>query len=181
MTMKPRIVEQFAVSPSQDEAIRAGLCTCFPPDREVFNRTRAWHGSHPAWSVLVEHEDSVVAHAGIVERNILVGLERVSVAGVQNVFVLAEFRGRGLFREVMSVALDEARRRGLEFGLLFCAPDIGRKYTRQGWQLLDKRSVTRIDEQGCPQPLPAKNVTMFYPLSGRSMPPGDLHLSGNDW
>jgi hypothetical protein len=81
----------------------------------------------------------------------------------------------------MSAALEEARHRGLDFGLLFCAPDIGRKYARQGWQLLEGRSVTRIDEEGRPQPLPPKNVTMFYLLAGRSLPSGDLHLLGNDW
>jgi len=176
-----QIVSEANISPAQDAAIRAGLCVCFPPDREVFSQTRAWHGSYPAWSVLVVCEDSLVAHAGIVQRQILVGQEQVWIAGVQNVFVLPEHRGLGLFRQVMSAALDEARRRGLDFGLLFCAPDIGRKYARQGWHPLEGRSVTRIDEQGRPQPLPSKNVTMFYPLAGRSMPQGNLHLSGNDW
>ncbi len=75
----------------------------------------------------------------------------------------------------MSAALEEARRRGLEFGLLFCTPQIGAKYARQGWRLLDDRSVTRLDEEGRPQPLPAKNATMFYPLASRNLPPGDLH------
>ncbi len=180
-SVKLQIVSDATVTPAQDAAIRAGLCTCFPPDREVFSRTRAWHGTPPAWTVLATCEDAIVAHAGIVERQILVGEERVRIAGVQNVFVLPEHRGSGLFRLVMSAALEEARRRGLDFGLLFCTPEIGRKYARQGWQRLDDRSVTRIDEHGRPQPLPQKNVTMFYPLAGRSMPSGDLHLLGNDW
>ncbi len=136
--MRLQIVSDATISPAQDAAIRAGLCVCFPPDREVFSRTRAWHGSCPAWSVLVTCEDSLVAHAGIVERQILVGQERVWIAGVQNVFVLPEHRGLGLFRQVMSAALEEARQRGLDFSLLFCAPDIGRKYARQGWHLLDR-------------------------------------------
>jgi len=179
--MKTHVVPESVISPAQDAAIRAGLCTCFPPDREVFSCTRAWHGSHPTWSVLIEDEDSVIAHAGIVERQILVGRQRVWIAGVQNVYVLPDRRGTGLFREVMSAALEEARSRGLEFGLLFCSPEIGRKYARQGWQLLDDRRVTRIDEQGRRQPLPPKNVTMCYALTGRRMPPGDIDLSGNDW
>ena len=179
--MKPQIVPEAAVSPAQDAAIRAGLCICFPPDYAIFSRTRAWHGSLPAWSVLVIGGESVVAHGGIVEREILVGLKRVRIAGVQNVFVLPEFRGRGLFRQVMSAAINEARRRGLDFGLLFCTPEIGRKYARQGWQRLYRRNVTRIDEEGRPQPLPAKNVTLYYPLANRRMPPGDLDLLGNDW
>lgn len=179
--MKLQIVSEASIGPAQDAAIRAGLCACFPPDREVFSRTRAWHGSHPAWSVLAVEEDALIAHAGIVERQVLVGQEHIRVAGVQNVFVLPEYRGLGLFRQVMSAALEEAHKRGLDFGLLFCAPDIGRKYARQGWRLLEDRGVTRVDQQRRPQPLPAKNVTMFYPLAGRDLPPGDLHLLGNDW
>ena len=112
---------------------------------------------------------------------ILVGQVRVWVAGIQNVFVLPECRGSGLFRQVMSAALEEARERGMEFGLLFCSPDIGQKYARQGWQLLEDRRVTRVDEEGQSRPLPPKNVTMFYPLGGRGLPLGDLHLLGNDW
>jgi GNAT superfamily N-acetyltransferase len=147
----------------------------------IFSLTRAWHGSHPAWSVLVEHGDSVVAHVGVVERQILVGRERVGIAGVQNAFVLPEHRGQGLFGQIMSAVLHEPRRRGLEFGLLFCTPEIGAKYALQGWRLLDDRTVTRLDEEGREQPLPAKNVTMYYPLAGHDLPPGDLHLQGNDW
>jgi hypothetical protein len=91
--MKPQVVQESEITPAQDASIRSGLCLCFPPDREVFSRTRAWHGSRPTWSVLVEQEGLVVAHAGMVERGILVGRERVAIAGVQNAFVLPEHRG----------------------------------------------------------------------------------------
>jgi GNAT superfamily N-acetyltransferase len=179
--VKPHVVLETAITSAQDAAIRTGLCLCFPPDREIFSHARAWHGSHPMWSVLVEDGDSIVAHVGVVEREILVGAERVSVAGVQNAFVLPEHRRRGLFRQIMAAVLEEAGRRGLEFGLLFCTPEIGAKYARQGWRLLDDRHVTRLDEEGRRLPLPAKNVTMFYAIAGRDLPPGDVHLQGNDW
>jgi predicted acetyltransferase len=169
------------MSAAEDAAIRAGLCLCFPPDREVFSRTRAWHGTRPAWSVLVEMADRIVAHAAIVERQVLVGGEKVRVAGALNVFVLPDCRGQGLFRQVMSSAMDEAYRRRSDFGLLFCTPEIGAKYERLGWRLLADRRVTRIDEQGQEQPLPAKNVTLFHPLRRSDFPAGDIHLLGNDW
>ncbi len=179
--MLPRIVLEASISPAEDAAIRAGLCLCFPPDREVFSQTRAWHGTPPTWSVLMESHDRIVAHAAIVERQILVGAEKARVAGVLNVFVLPDCRGQGLFRQVMSTAMDEAHRRALDFGLLFCTPEIGAKYERLQWRLLSGRRVTRIDEQGQPQPLPAKNVTMFYPLRRFDVPAGNIHLLGNDW
>lgn len=182
--MKLQVVVDTAISPALDVSIREGLCACFPPDREVFCRTRAWHGSHPTWSVLVTedgHDSRVVAHAGIVERQILIGRERVCVAGVQNVYVLPENRGAGLFEQVMSAALEEARRRWLDFGVLFCSPEIGRKYARLGWLPLEGRNITRTDEHGRRQPLPPKNVTFYRLLTGRSLPTGDLDLLGNDW
>ena len=179
--MTPRIVPEPSITSAEDAAIRAGLCLCFPPDREIFLQTRAWHGTRPTWSVLMDDEGRIVAHAAVVERQIQVGTERVCVAGVLNVFVLPECRGRGLFRQLMSATMDEARRRGLDFGLLFCTPEIGARYERLNWRLLSGRSVTRLDEDGLPQPLPAKNVTMAYPLRCPEVPAGDMHLLGNDW
>jgi nodulation protein A len=179
--MIPRIVSEDLISPAEDAAIRAALCLCFPPDHAVFSQTRAWHGSQPTWSVLVNHRDRIVAHAGIVEREVLFGAERVWAAGIQNVFVLPECRGKGLFQQVMSAAMEEGLRRDLDLGLLFCNREIAAKYTRIEWRLLEGRNVTRINEEGRDEPLPAKNVTMVYPLLRPNAPPGDIHLLGNDW
>ena len=176
-----RIVDESDIAPALDAAIRDSLCICFPPDRQVYSQTRAWHGSRPAWSVVVECENIVVAHAGIVEREILAGTEGIWVAGVQNVFVLPAYRGRGLFRQVMVAAMQEAQRRGLELGLLFCTPELSPKYARLGWQVLERCTFTRIDEHGLPQPLPAKNLAMVYPLCRTAVPSGHWHLQGNDW
>jgi hypothetical protein len=177
----PRIVCEQSLTAAEDAAIRTALCRCFPPDYEVFSKTRAWHGTLPTWTVLVEHEDLVIAHAGIVEREILVGQEPIRAAGVQNVLVVPEYRGSKLFLQIMSAAMDEAGRRYLDLGILFCTPDLARIYAWVGWQLLEERHVVRIDDNGQPQPLPQKNVTMFYPLVRADFPPGDIHLQGNDW
>ena len=179
--MIPRIIPETSILPAEDAAIRTALCLCFPAERQVFAHTRAWHGTGPTWSVLVEDEAIVTAHAGIVQREILIGSQRMLVAGVQNVLVLPEHRKTGMFRKVMAAAMEEAGRREIDLGLLFCTPDLAGKYARLGWRLLESRPVVRIDENGCRQSLPAKNVTMFYPLRCREVPPGDIHLLGNDW
>ena len=175
-----RIIDERDMPDRLDGAIRRSLCACFPGDRESFSRTRAWHGSHPAWSVFAEYDGVVIAHAGIVDRTILVGALRVRVGGLQNVFVLPEHRGRGLFRSLMATVHEEAQRRGYELGMLFCSRDIGLLYERVGWRFIE-RDVTRIDDYGRPQPLPDKNLTMIDPLSRSDLPPGDIHLQGNDW
>ena len=81
----------------------------------------------------------------------------------------------------MTVAMQEAGRRDVDLGILFCTPDLARVYGWLGWRLLKGRTVTRIDEEGHQQPLPAKNVSMFYPLRRAEMPAGDIDLLGNDW
>jgi hypothetical protein len=54
-------------------------------------------------------------------------------------------------------------------------------YAGLGWRLLKAQNVIRIDENGFPQSLPEKNVTMFYPLCRSDIPSGDILLQGNDW
>jgi predicted N-acetyltransferase YhbS len=181
MDMTPRIVDEESVKAEEDTAIRTALCRCFPANVDVYSRTRGWHGSLPSWSIIVEHEGQVVAHVGIVERKIRVGDEDVLVAGVMGVLVVPEHRKKHLFRQIMTLAMEEAYRRSIDLGILFCTPDLVLLYGAVGWRLLDARPVTRIDEEGFPQPLPAKNVTMFHPLRRKDMPPGDIHLQGNDW
>jgi predicted acetyltransferase len=181
VAVTPRVIPEQSLTAAEDAAIRVALCRCFPPDREVFAKTRAWHGTLPTWSVVVEHGDLVVAHAGIVEREILVGHDRVRAAGVQNVLVAPEHRKSDLFGQIMSVAMAEALRRQVDLGILFCTAELARIYAWVGWKILEDRSVVRVDEEGRFRPLPEKNVTMFYPLVRADIPPGDIHLLGNDW
>jgi predicted N-acetyltransferase YhbS len=179
--MAPRIISETLLTAADDAAIRAALCRCFPADHEIFSRTRAWHGTYPTWTVLVEQKGLVIAHVGIVEREILVDAQRLGVAGVQNVFVVPEHRKSGLFQRIMSVAMEESARRNLDLGLLFCTPEIAQFYVPLGWRIVEGRGVIRIDSNGLSQPLPTKNVVMFYPLRRLELPTGDLHLRGNDW
>ena len=179
--MTPRIIPETSLTKAEDAAIRSALCECFPADRELFAKTRAWHGTYPAWSVLVENQDRVIAHVGIVEQEILVGAEQVHVAGIQNVLVVPEYRKTDLFRRIMLTAVHEAHRRGLDLGLLFCTRELARIYGWLGWRLLKGRSVVRVDETGLLQSIPENNVTMFYPLRRPDIPAGDIHLLGNDW
>lgn len=179
--MELRIIEETKIGRELDAAIREALCVCFPPDREVFSRTRAWHGVLPDWTAVLMDNDELAAHGSVVEREIRVGLRLLRVAGVQNVCVLPRHRNQGLCRRVTLALMDEASRRGLDFGLLFCTPDVGVVYAKQDWRRLDRRGVVRIDYDGREKPIPDKNIVMFYPLRRHVFPAGDIHLQGNDW
>src|SRR5512143_1456449 len=67
------VVNESAMAPDLDRAIRILLCDCFPPDVEVFSRTRHWHGSAPDYSVVCLERGALVGHVGIVLRMVSAG------------------------------------------------------------------------------------------------------------
>jgi predicted N-acetyltransferase YhbS len=177
---KPAVVDEGEMSPELDAAIRRALCLGFPADAAVFARTRKWHGSSPAYSVVIRNGEEVLAHVGVVDRRVRFGGREVRAAGIQNVLVLPQHRGQHLSDLVMQVAQEEAARRGFDCGLLFCVPTLASLYARMGWLALAS-DVVRVDDDGALAPIPGKNIGMFLPLRLRHAPPGLLHLGGNDW
>ena len=177
---KPFIVDERDMSPELDAAIRRSLCLCFSADAGVFSYTRKWHGSGPSYSAVIRNGEEVMAHVGVVDRRVSFGASAVRAAGIQNVLVLPQYRGQHLSDMVMQAAQEEAARRGFDCGLLFCVPQLVDLYARTGW-LAFSNDVVRVDDDGVEKPIPGKNVGMFLPLHLRQMPPGLLHLGGNDW
>jgi len=178
--MQISIIDENRMPPDLDAAIRGGLCRCFPPDVPVFSHTRAWHGSLPEYTVVACDGPTVAGHLGVVGRAISVGGQPLRAAGVQNVYVLPEYRGRQLTALLSQAAMDEAARRRYDVGLLFCVAELERVYAACHWQGLGRRDVVRV-EDGREIPLPGKNITMVYPLARAHFPAGLIHLGGNDW
>jgi GNAT superfamily N-acetyltransferase len=182
--MKPidpiECVEESEMSPALDRRIRDLLCLCFPPDVPVFSQTRHWHGTAPEFSFVRREARKIVGHVGIVRRTIQVGSSRIVIAGVQNLAVAPDRRKSGLGALLMIRAMDEARRRGIPFGLLFCVPGLARFYCSLGWQILD-RSFYMADETGARTGIPEKNIGMSLPLGTQPFPPGEVDLLGRDW
>lgn len=178
---KIRVVPEEQMDPRLDAEIRRGLCICFPPDVEVFSQTRKWHGCGPAWSVVLQEGPTVIAHLGAVERTVDADGEPVRVAGLQNVYVLPEYRKNGLSDQILNASMVEARRQGYDCGLLFCIPRIVGVYARCGWKTMPDVEVVRVDSDGQEKPLPGVNVGMYYPLKRQHWAPRRIHLRGNDW
>lgn len=175
-----RVIEEREMPGDMDAEIRRGLCLAFPDDASIFAKTRVWHGSAPAWSVILRRDGPVAAHVGVVDRTVTAGGAPVRVAGVMNVYVEAALRGGGLGKLVMRRAMEEAGRRGFDAGLLFCVRALEGFYASAGWTGLDGREVARVDG-GREVPLPDKNMPMYHPLAAKEFPAGRLHLGGNDW
>ena len=176
------IIREEDIPPDLDKAIRDLLVVCFPADREYYQRQSWWH-CVPFYRVLgKDFRGSVVAHAAIVERTVNVGedLSKVRVAGVQSFCVSQDHRGAGISNRIMSMAMEEASRLRFDAGLLFCTEELVAIYGRMGWRKLHS-DVFMLDEEKGKVQIPAKNITMFYPLGKRQFPPGDIDLAGTDW
>lgn len=176
------IISENDISPSLDHSIRETLVVCFPADREYF-QARSWWHCIPIYRVLGKDDgDSIIAHVAIVERTVAVGqsLSKVRVAGVQGFCLLPDYRGTGLSDKMMSIAMDEANKRGFDTGLLFCQKKVQAVYSRMGWHKLDSDVYMSDDKEG-KRLIPNKNITMFYPIETRQFPPGDIDMAGTDW
>lgn len=179
--MEIKIVQEIEITDAIDRGVKDGLCRCFPPDIEIFSESRGWHGSMPSWSVIIEDSGRIVAHVGIIDRVIKAGNRQLRVAGIQNVFVLPEYRGQCLSDKIMDASMKEAEMLDFDAGLLYCVPTLEKVYARCGWKLLPKEDIIRIDEHGCEVAIPGKNIAMFFPLKVSEFPAGTIHLQGNDW
>ncbi len=175
-----RIVDERDMTPDLCARIRAGLCICFPKDRDTFSQSRSWHGSNPAFCAVIEDAGEVIAHVGVVDRTVRIADSRARVAGVMNVFVLPSRRGLRLSDLATAAAMAEASQRGFDLGLLFCTRPLVAVYGRMGWILADN-PIIRV-EGGMELPLPEGNVSMFLPLRQQAISTGVIiHLGGNDW
>ena len=98
------------------------------------------------------------------------------ISGMQNIFVLPEFRGKGFCDALMNAAMFKAVEHGFDFDLLFCIPDIEKVYERSGWIKVPHSIILVIDESGNDGILPGKNIVMYFPLKLSTFPAGDIHL-----
>lgn len=179
--MNITLVQERDVGRGLDKKIKEGLCLCFPDDKGTFSVTRAWHNTAPSWSLYTEENNRIISHIGVVDRKIRVGDNVVRIAGIQNVFVLPEFRGKGFCDALVNAAMVKAAEYGFDYGFLFCIPEIEKVYRRCGWIKLPHTSILLTDESGKEGVLSGKNLAMFFPLKFNTFPAGDIHLQGNDW
>jgi hypothetical protein len=174
------IMDEANVTPALDREIRAFLCVCFAGDTPSWP-SRYWHTSTPAYSVICRDVTggALLAHIGIVVRRIRCGGTQITIAGVQNLGVKPGTRGGRLGYRVTEMAMDEARRRKIDFGLLFCIPALEAYYQGNGWQTTTEPVTMKYLADD--EPIPGKNIGMFRLLGTQPFPAGPIHLQGPDW
>lgn len=172
------ILEEKDVTPALDLEWRQFLGECFEPNTPLF-QSRYWHNSAPAYSVVCRSGGTLCGHIGIVVRRIRCGDTPITIAGVQNVGVKPVARGGRLGYRMLDAAMDEARRQGIEFGLLFCVPALEAYYAGNSWQTTTEPVTMRY--LAGDEPIPGKNIGMYRTLGTQAFPSGPIHLQGPDW
>ncbi len=178
--MQPRIVKETEISEELNTAIGKTLAVCFPHHKDTYSKTYYLNDNKPAFSAIIEDDGNVIAYVGVIDRTIRVGGRNRRVAGVQNVCVLPEYRGRQLSDSVLKAAMQEALIRKFDFGLLFTQEKIKTVYARTGWRQIYKSKFIRA-ENGLRIEMPPESVKMYFPLALKDFPSGDVDLLGNKW
>lgn len=179
--MQIQIIQETQISSSLDRDIKQTLCTCFPKNQAIYSRTRAWHDNEPVWTIYIEQDGKVIAHLGFSDQNIQVENECFHVAGVQNVCVLPEYRGRGLSRQLSQAAMHKAQQLEYDFGMLFTREPLVKWYSSADWIFLKERTVLHFDEQGQEVPIPDDQRPMYHTLLHKNFPAGIIRLQTRIW
>ncbi len=123
-----------------------------------------------------------MACTAVLDRAIRVSEESLRVAGVGNVCVLPEFRGGEIADQILTAAMEEAKRKGFLFGLLFCRPEIMKVYERTGWKPCMDRRFFRMDHETKQTiEIPSVHGKMIRLLTDHPFPSGDIDLRCDTW
>ncbi len=179
--MIAKVIAEADISTVLDRRIKEGLCASFPENKDFFAKSRYWNGVAPEFSIVGMEGENVIGYIAVISREIQVGSNTMlSIFGIQNVFVLPEYRGKGVLDIIMDKTLNESGKRNYDCGLLFCMPVLEKIYVRSGWKTLKNVSVFEMDEKGIRIPK-TKGICMYYPGGISQFPKGDINLMGKSW
>ena len=169
------ILPEDQIDAKLDRELVAYLSQIFPEWASVFARQRAWHDARPLWTALAFVDGRVVGHTAVVERTITTDWNwRYKVVSLQGVSVLPEWRNRGIGRKLLKMALDEARKRGYPFAIIFCKEEMVPYYRSLGWQLPED-SMIMWKDRALPIPM-RSNCPMYQTLGETPFPEGPIDV-----
>ena len=169
------ILTEDQISPELNKELVSYLSMIFPEWAEIFARERAWHDARPIWTTLAFANGKVIGHTAAVERTITTDWNwRYKVVSLQGVAVLPEWRGRGIGRNLLKLALEEAKRRGYPFATIFCKEKMVPFYESLGWQLPED-SMIMWKDRALPIPM-RSNCPMYQVLGETPFPEGPIDV-----
>jgi len=172
-------IDETAISGDLDVRIRGFLCAHFPEWCEVFSRDRKWHRLAPLFTTLCRDDEEMIAHTAVVIRRLTTTWNfRYEVASIQGVLVAPEHRRHGLAEKLLTRALDEARKRGFLYAILFCKEPLVEYYLKQNWKLADD-SMVMWNNRDLPIAM-RSNCPMYYELTAEPWPEGPVDVHSFD-
>jgi aminoglycoside 2'-N-acetyltransferase I len=147
--------------------------------REVFgNGEDEMEWADIDWNVLVKLGNKLVSQVDIIDRIAQVGYHKVRLGGIGGVGTLPEFRGRGFAGMALaSAAIFMEKEMGVDFGFLFCSPEMVSFYSRLNWQVKD--APVYYDQPGRKVLLDGK--AMILACIRNAWPDGEVDVSGYPW
>lgn len=134
------------------------------------------------YDIRVWEGDKWVSVVEVVERTITVGGQPVRIGGVGGVSTFPEYRHKGYsamaLREAARLMFDDLN---VEFGMLFCAPEMEVFYGKLGWQPIRER-FRHVDHWDNSRDKWDEDFMILPPPgSSRQWPEGEVDLNGHGW
>ena len=123
--MNPTVtyLADVCVDPVLDQEIRGLLTACFTkPQDAVFNQRRYFREPYPNRWLIRDSGGTLIAHAGVHEKQIAVAGSSVRIGGLCEVCVHPDHRGRGHVRALLQAIHRWLIEREFVFGVLFGDP-----------------------------------------------------------
>lgn len=123
--------------------------------------------------------DEIAAVAGILVRDILVGDQVVTVAGIGGVATVRRHRSKGYASRLVNEATRYARgHTSASFGVLQCEEDLAAFYVALGWRTVDADLLCKQNDGNTYQ---SPEMPMVIQLASSDWPPGSIDMNGLPW
>jgi predicted acetyltransferase len=174
ISMKPEIeyLPDESVDSRQDQELRNLFSTCFTaPHDAVFKERRYFCEPYPHRWVIRNEQGVIVAHIGVHEKTVKAGGEVSKIAGIAEVSIHPDYRGRGYVRMMLSSIHDWLAAHGFVFAVLFGKREV---YQSSGYVVVE--NLYHGDPAQGERKLAAS--VMVKELSGKLWPETPVFLPG---
>lgn len=135
MSARLELVTKMALAAETQAALTQLHTAVHPPELAVTSPGAAFHWAPSQWAFLVWHNQILVAHVGLVVREILSNGVPKRIGGIGGVMTHPDYRGQGFAIQGLEAAATHfTTTLGVAYALLFCGPHLIPFYNRTGWQ-----------------------------------------------
>ena len=162
------------VDAAVDAEIRTLLTTCFlKPQDTVFRTQRYFREPYPHRWIIRDAAGRMLAHIGVHEKTVQAAGRVYPIAGIAEVCVHQDCRGRGYVRYMLEAAHARMRAAGRAFAVLFGNPDV---YGSSGYLPVANLAHDADASEGGTRR--QSIAALVRPLADGPWPSGEVYLPG---